>query len=206
MAYTVTVREIDSLPVDISMGIEPANIKLVQQWGPRPAWSVISYYDKVQFKLRSLVVEENVSDILIANNTLLMMATAIDTNGVQSDAVYLVQITGGVIYVTGNPDGTENIVYDMGDLTGRGYTQILGLINAKTFSRAVTGVNLSLNTFTVGGNRTAEFIPNQPFYCTGSTANDGLYSVVSSSLVIGDTVIVVKQSIPDDTVDGTLKA
>lgn len=206
MAYNVTVREIDSLAVDFVMGIEPANIKLVQQWKPRPSWSLISYYDKTQFKIKNLVVEEDVVTILTDNDTVLQMATAIDTNGVVANDVYLIQITGGVVYVTGNPDGTENIAYDMGELTGRNYTQILGLINAKTFSRAVTGVNLSLNTFAVSGNRTAEFTANQPFYCEGSTGNDGLYSVVSSSHNGGTTTIVVKQAIPDDTADGTLKA
>lgn len=58
-------------------------------------------------------------------------------------------------------------------------------------------------TFTVAGDQTANFNPGFKFTITGSTANDGVWTVVSSAYSTS-TVITVKEAVTDGTVDGTI--
>lgn len=64
-------------------------------------------------------------------------------------------------------------------------------------------------TLTIAGDHTAEFyplagtVPAAVFHVTGSTGNDGYYSVVSSSFGGGNTTITV-ETLPDGTADGDL--
>jgi hypothetical protein len=69
----------------------------------------------------------------------------------------------------------------------------------------ITGVNQGTNTFTVAENVSAKWgVDNNKMGVIGSTGNDGVYTVVSATYDTDHTDIVVSESIPDTTVDGTL--
>jgi hypothetical protein len=63
-------------------------------------------------------------------------------------------------------------------------------------------------TFSIAGNRTSDFNVGFKFTVTGSTGNDGVYTVATSTYVGPDTDIVVipADDILDGTVDGTILA
>jgi len=81
-------------------------------------------------------------------------------------------------------------------ITGRpGYHGTTGL----------TGVNQGTQTFTTPGNHGAHFnVPGKKFRITGSTGNDGIYTVVSAVDSGPDTDIVVVEAIPSAVVNGRL--
>lgn len=65
---------------------------------------------------------------------------------------------------------------------------------------------IATNTFTISGDSTADFTSGKPFRVFANKDNDGLYTVNSSSLVSGDTVITANETIPDITnIDGLLE-
>jgi sulfatase-modifying factor enzyme 1/putative metal-binding protein len=68
---------------------------------------------------------------------------------------------------------------------------------------AVNGVTPP-SQFQVAGDQTATFTAGTLFACRGSTANDGNYTVASSSFAAGNTTITVGETIADATADGTL--
>lgn len=68
----------------------------------------------------------------------------------------------------------------------------------------ITGVNQGTKTFTIAGDKTEYFSVGAQIKVTESTGNDGLYTVVSAVLNVGNTDIVVSEAIPDPTVDGSL--
>lgn len=69
---------------------------------------------------------------------------------------------------------------------------------------AVTVVNQGTKTFTVAGDQTLRFLAAATIRVTGSTGNDGLYTIVSSTFSVDHTDIVVVQAIPSATADGSL--
>ncbi len=72
-------------------------------------------------------------------------------------------------------------------------------------STTITVVNQGTKTFTVTGDITSHLQQGSIVNITGSTGNDGLYSVVSAVLNVGDTDIVVEEAIPDATADGSVE-
>lgn len=68
----------------------------------------------------------------------------------------------------------------------------------------ITGVNPGTKKFTIAGDKTEYFSVGAQIKVTESTGNDGLYTVVSFSVVGVDTEIEVSEAIPDPTVDGSL--
>lgn len=68
----------------------------------------------------------------------------------------------------------------------------------------ITAVNTGTQTFTIAGDYTASLTVNKLITVLSSTSNDGTYTVVSSSLVSGNTEIIVSETIPDGTVDGRI--
>jgi len=69
---------------------------------------------------------------------------------------------------------------------------------------AITGVDRMAGTFTVAGDQTGSFLSGSDAIVTGSTGNDGSYTIVSS--VFGTaTTITVDEAIPDATVDGSIE-
>jgi hypothetical protein len=71
-------------------------------------------------------------------------------------------------------------------------------------SLAITNVDIATETFTVVGDYTTVFASPRIFVVTSSTGNDGNWTVSSSTLVAGNTVITVTGDITDPTIDGTI--
>lgn len=71
-----------------------------------------------------------------------------------------------------------------------------------TFS--ITDVDQGTQTFTIAGSHEAAFQPTNGFVVSGSTGNDGFYTVVSATETGGNTEIVTVQALPDATVDGSM--
>lgn len=80
--------------------------------------------------------------------------------------------------------------------------------SARTFPTqyAIIGVNQGTKTFTVAGNRTANFFTTylDKVYVNGSTGNDGWYTFVSATFNGTNTLVVVLESIPTSSVTGNL--
>lgn len=58
-----------------------------------------------------------------------------------------------------------------------------------------------VNTFTVAGNHAADFVVGQRLIVTGSTLNDGTYTVASAVFGVA-TVVTVNEAVSDNTADG----
>lgn len=68
----------------------------------------------------------------------------------------------------------------------------------------ITALNQGTPSFTVAGDHTDVLTPASTFDVSGSTGNDGTYTVVGSAFGAGSTVVTVVEAIPDATVDGTI--
>ena len=69
----------------------------------------------------------------------------------------------------------------------------------------ITGINQGTKTFTIAGDYASEFTDTyDAFRVSGSTGNDGRYTIVSGTFDTDHTDIVVSEAIPDATVDGTI--
>lgn len=71
---------------------------------------------------------------------------------------------------------------------------------------AITAANSGTGAFTIVGDHTAALPVGVPFTVSGSTGNDGTYSVASSTFGAGSTVIVTNEGFGDNTADGTIQA
>lgn len=69
---------------------------------------------------------------------------------------------------------------------------------------SIIGVNQGTKTFKVGGDKTEHFLTNDTVRIQNSNGNDGYYSVVSSVYSLGNTEIVVNESIPTSNVSGNI--
>lgn len=94
--------------------------------------------------------------------------------------------------------------YEPGIGVARKKKDIIAYLSANNLNYAITAVSLANNTFTISGNHQARLTRDVPFFVDGSTANDGLYSVLASIVTGGNTVITVAQVIPSATADGTI--
>jgi hypothetical protein len=63
-------------------------------------------------------------------------------------------------------------------------------------------IDLSTNTIDISGSFAADFIVDQKIYIKGSTGNDNVYTIVSSSFADEKTSIVLSETLVDDTADG----
>lgn len=77
------------------------------------------------------------------------------------------------------------------------------LLSPSTGSFAITFVDPDTRTFTVAGDQTGSFPSGSDFIVTGSTSNDGSYTIVSATYSTS-TAIVVANAIVDDTINGTI--
>ncbi len=68
----------------------------------------------------------------------------------------------------------------------------------------ITGVDQGAKTFTVAGDWSGQYRSGEQCLVSGSTGNDGTYTVVSAIAGGGNTAIVVVEALPDSTVDGTI--
>jgi hypothetical protein len=71
---------------------------------------------------------------------------------------------------------------------------------------AIIAVNQGTKTFTVAGDQISYLPATGVATVSGSTGNDGIYTVVSATLIGGNTAIIVSQAIPNATADGTISA
>jgi hypothetical protein len=69
---------------------------------------------------------------------------------------------------------------------------------------AITAVNQGAKRFTIAGDFVAQFPAGSTFTIVGSAANDGGYTIVSSTLNAGNTEIVVSETVPDGTASGSI--
>jgi len=67
---------------------------------------------------------------------------------------------------------------------------------------AITGVNQGTKTFTIAEDVAFRFIDGNTFTVSGSTGNDGTYTINGDAT--GTTSIVVDEAIPDATGDGNI--
>lgn len=107
---------------------------------------------------------------------------------------------------TGAAGGATGSFTIVGSTGNDGTYTLVSAVSLGTVPRAITGVNQGAQTFTVAGDRTAEFPVGPTFGATvsGSSGNDSPYTVVSAVFGAGSTVITVEQAIPDATADGTI--
>jgi len=73
------------------------------------------------------------------------------------------------------------------------------------YKESITGVSTTNDTVTISGDYTAYLSQGEEIKIVGSTGNDGTYTVASTSLSSGDTVISVDQTIGDSTADGEVR-
>lgn len=71
-------------------------------------------------------------------------------------------------------------------------------------SDAITAAVSADKTFTVAGDSTSTYVADVILTVKGSTGNDGNYTVVSSELDTGNTVITVSETVANETADGTI--
>lgn len=122
-----------------------------------------------------------------------------------------------IILIDERPDGTTGslIKYDIEGHYPKfiNVTQTKGAINksvceaAGNTSYTIAAINYTNKTFTLAagdGDVTSTFTAGKIFTVTDSTGNDGTYEVASSTTSGGQTVITVKETIPDQTADGTI--
>lgn len=78
-------------------------------------------------------------------------------------------------------------------------------LNEGDFSAAIVGVNQGSKIFTIDGNYMDQLEIGEIFTVSGSTGNDGDYTVLDVAYDSGndETVVTVSEIIPDATVDGT---
>ena len=91
-------------------------------------------------------------------------------------------------------DPTGAVIYDNPD--------IIDVSDLRT--AAITGVNQGSKTFTIEYDRDFKLAVDTPFEVFDSTGNNGFYTLVSFTVVAGESVITVAETIPDATVDGEM--
>lgn len=107
--------------------------------------------------------------------------------------------------VTYTSSNQQYIQYEEGYAVSQKKKDIVLVKNLVPPDRAITVVDQVNRTFTVAGNHQIDFTQDVPFFVDGSTGNDGLYSVLSSTYDGANTVISVRQIIVNATADGTIK-
>lgn len=77
----------------------------------------------------------------------------------------------------------------------------------RNFAYPIVAVDQAQRRFEIDEDKTADFAGGDRFEVTGSTGNDGFYTVVSNSYIVGTdrTRIVVAEAIPDATADGQIE-
>ena len=86
------------------------------------------------------------------------------------------------------------------------YTATINLVAhdyvASDTTLSIIGVSTGSETFTVANDHRSKIRVGDTFRVSGSTGNDGTFTVASVTLVGGDTVIAVNEDVTDSTVDG----
>ena len=99
------------------------------------------------------------------------------------------------------------IIFDVATLTG---TVVLSLLEGQgvisDVITAVTDGGAGAGDFGVAGDRSARYLVGQLFVVSGSTGNDGIYTVSAggATYAAGVTTIPVDEAVPDATPDGSI--
>lgn len=86
------------------------------------------------------------------------------------------------------------------ELVDKGYLPDIKL----TTTHTITGVDTLTKKFIVNGNHTTHYIQGRILTVSGSTGNNGNYTIVSSTLTLGNTHITVSENIPSNSVSGSI--
>ena len=170
------------------------------------AGTLIQYDNPHSSMIDQYVVEELAYTIATTNMTAWIFGTLTDADGIATSKPYFINKLRAIEQIEDPNDADSQIVFFD---AGRNHTAKLKelelfLVDTLGSTVAITAVSIANKTFTVATDLTASFPAGKSFAMDGSTANDGLYTVVSS--VFGAaTVITVVQDIADATVDGSLK-
>jgi hypothetical protein len=139
------------------------------------------------------------SDVLVDNCTV---------HDIGSDAIMFDGLTNSTI--------SDNRVYDLMnsrrvlDTSGASYDNTTKTVTADAgtpyyFSKSIDGVNTATKTFTHNGeNITACFPYKGTLVITGSTGNNGSYTISSSNYTAGNTNVIVTTTPPSDVADGSM--
>lgn len=100
------------------------------------------------------------------------------------------------------------------DGIGFEYTSTLGdfaeieaaLVSVINTGYGITAVDEPDDVITIAGNHVAAFPVGKQFRITGSTGNDGTYTVAAARLVAGSTEITTEEDLPNATADGFVKS
>ena len=84
------------------------------------------------------------------------------------------------------------------------YTVVSSTDNTINMNFPITNVNQVNKEFTISGDYTSLITVGDTLSVSGSTGNDGTYTIASLTLSSGDTIIEVDEAIPDGTIDGTI--
>lgn len=80
-------------------------------------------------------------------------------------------------------------------------SSILGLTNVDF---PITGVTITTGPFVVTGNFQTIIVPGEIFEVTGSTGNDGFFTVLTAVDNAGDTEITTVETVPSGVADGVI--
>ncbi len=165
----------------------------------------------------TLVNTFQVNDI-ITGGTSKATARIIFDDGIRT--MYVHPISGTLqaaetITGTNTPTPTANVVsytaalqkyyqYQLGHKVSQKKKDMVALLNSITVTDAITAVSLANNTFTLLGDHHLRYTLDVPFFVDGSTGNDGLYSVISSTYDGTNTIITVAQPILSSVADGNI--
>lgn len=69
---------------------------------------------------------------------------------------------------------------------------------------SISGVSTGSDYFQCIGDLTAQFLTNAKFYVTGSTGNDGIWTVASSSYSFPTTTVYAVEDVTNSTADGSM--
>ena len=193
--------------------------KCIQRYGKLiPTWYPNRYYklgDLVQGTLINAlsidVMFELVDIIKYSGSSLPTFTTTLGDFSEDNDIIWVCKTK-----VEGDPNWQANHHYQIGNsvLSGNFSYECVGFLDSsnssiplfKTTDRySIIAVNNSSPyTFTVSGDKTSHFLPNDVVRVQSSSGNDGYYNVVSSTISSGNTVVQVSNPIPTSNVGGDL--
>lgn len=127
--------------------------------------------------------------------------TNIGTGSVSTDAAQRGWVTDQINSKVAGLDWQESVLSRLGTPPGSPVTGDRYLIAAITFP--INAVNQGTPSFTVTGDASA-LVATNTFKVTGSTGNDGTYTVVTAVYGAPNTVITVVEAIPSATADGNI--
>jgi hypothetical protein len=198
-----------NLPSDIFSGLTALqNLNLTGDGGitTPPALTGLTALQYLSFNNTHITtLGTGIFDVMTSLNTVYFAGNTLDAasvNNVLASLVVCCTSNAGSLDLSG---GTNAPPSGQGILDAQALTVAGWSVTTNTASLPITGVNQVGKTFTVAGNQTSYFPTGSTFTVSGSTGNDGTYTVVSATFGTSTDVVVV-EAIPDATVDGSITA